>query len=156
MLVGISIGKEVSLVSDEDLGYMKNRFGQQGIERLYEIVCETKFIELDPQQISKRIEEIGHEISALVFQKENLEQKLREQRSSLIELDGEINDMERKRSILQAQQGDILKEAAKLEEELTLVNSELQEVNETLETVKKKEEVHRMAEANKAFAHYRW
>ena len=132
--------KEVSLVNADEFGYLKGRLGQPAVEQLYEIICETKFIELDPQQISKRIEEISHEISALVFQKENLEQKLREQRSSLEVIDTQIHDAEKEQSILDAQKGDILKEAEKLSEEIALVNSELQEVNETLETIKKKEE----------------
>jgi len=76
----------------------------------------------------------------LVFQKENLEQKLREQRNSLEEIEHEIHDAEKKLSILEAQKGDVLNEEAKLSEELTLVSSELQEVSETLMSLKKKEE----------------
>ncbi len=132
--------KEVSLVNADEFGYLKDRLGQPAAEQLYEIICETKFIELDPQQISIRIEEINHEISTLVFQKENLEQKLREQRSSLELIDTQIHDVEKEQSILESQKGDILREAEKLSEELALVSSEIQEVNETLETIKKKEE----------------
>ncbi len=132
--------KEVSLVNADEFEYLKGRLGQPTAEQLYEIICETKFIELDPQQISRRIEEISHEISALVFQKENLEQKLREQRSSLEQINTQIHNAEKEQSILQAQKGDILKEAEKLSEEIALVSSELQEVDEALERIKKKEE----------------
>jgi len=37
-----------------------------------------------------------------------------------------------------------------------LANELLDAANNTGGAVKKKEDVHRMAEANKAFAHYRW
>ena len=37
-----------------------------------------------------------------------------------------------------------------------LANELMDAANSTGNAVKKKEEVHRMAEANKAFAHYRW
>ena len=37
-----------------------------------------------------------------------------------------------------------------------LANELLDAMNNTGGSVKKKEDTHRMAEANKAFAHYRW
>ena len=37
-----------------------------------------------------------------------------------------------------------------------LANEIIDATNETGAAFKKKEDVHRMAEANKAFAHYRW
>ena len=37
-----------------------------------------------------------------------------------------------------------------------LANEIIDAANERGEAVKKKEDTHRMAEANKAFAHYRW
>ena len=40
--------------------------------------------------------------------------------------------------------------------ELRLANELMDAANNTGGAVKKKDEVHRMAEANKAFAHYRW
>lgn len=53
-----------------------------------------------------------------------------------------------------------LVEAAKKRGERTMVerftNEVLDAANNTGGAVKKKEEVHRMAEANRAFAHYRW
>ncbi|HQP10046.1 MAG TPA: AAA family ATPase [Candidatus Omnitrophota bacterium] len=132
--------KEVSLVSPDQLAYLRNRWGQPDAQQLYEIICETKFIELDPQQISRRIEEINLEISALVFQREDLEQKLREQRNALVTIDVDIHNTEKKQSIFEAQRNDILKEADKLSQELELVNSELQEVGDILAILKKKEE----------------
>lgn len=132
--------KEVSIINADDFGQLKQRIGEPQARQLYEIVCETKFIELDPQQISKRIEEIGFEISALVFQKENLEQKLREQRASLEEIDQEIRNQEKKLSVLESQKEDVLTEVVKLSEELALVSSEIREVTEALIRFHKKEE----------------
>ena len=37
-----------------------------------------------------------------------------------------------------------------------LANELYDAINETGQAFKKKEDTHRMAEANKAFAHYRW
>jgi len=37
-----------------------------------------------------------------------------------------------------------------------LANELMEAANNTGATVKKKDDTHRMAEANKAFAHYRW
>ncbi|MBN1869477.1 MAG: AAA family ATPase [Candidatus Omnitrophica bacterium] len=132
--------KEVSLVNAGQFEYLKGRLGLPEAKQLYEIICETKFIELDPQQISIKIEELNYEISTLAFQKENLENKLREQRGSLEMIDAHIHSAEKEQSILEAQKKDMLTEAEKLAEELILVDTELQEVNGTLETLKKKEE----------------
>ena len=47
------------------------------------------------------------------------------------------------------------KRGEKTQEE-RLANEILDAVNNTGAAVKKKEDMHKMAEANKAFAHYRW
>jgi len=132
--------KSVNELNLEELGHLRERFGRPGAEHFYEIVCETKFIELDPQQISLKIEEIGNEINALIAHKHSLEQKLREQRGSLEDIDLEIQNAEKKLSVFEAQKQDVITEAEKLSEELTLVNSELHEVNDTLIMCQKKEE----------------
>jgi len=132
--------KEVRMVQPEEYRHLKESLIQTDAQQLYEIVCETKFIELDPQQISVKIQEISEETNALILQNENYEQKLRGQRSSFKAIEDQIHDGEKKRSVLTAQKKDILSEAKKLSEELDLVESELQEVNETLTVLKKKEE----------------
>jgi chromosome segregation protein len=132
--------KQVSIVNADDFGQLKQRIGEPQAQQLYEIVCETKFIELDPQQISKRIEEVGLEVGTLVCQKETLEQKLRDQRVSLEEIDREIRNQEKKLSVLESQKKDVLAEVGKLSEELALVSSELREVTEALARFHKKEE----------------
>ena len=132
--------KEVRTVQSGEYRRLKESLAQTDAQQLYEIVCETKFIELDPQQISVKIQEISEEVSALILQNENYEQRLRGQRSSFKAIEDQIQDAEKKRSVLTAQKEDILNEAKKLSEELDLVKSELQEVNETLMALKKKEE----------------
>ena len=42
------------------------------------------------------------------------------------------------------------------EPEVAASNEIIDTANDIGNTIKKKEETHRMAEANKAFAHYRW
>ena len=132
--------KEVKLADTGKLSRFQKFLGRTDAEQLYEIVCETKFIELDPQQITAKIEEINEEMNALVLQNESLEQKIKEQRNSLIEIDKSIQDAEKKRSVVLAQKEDILKEVGKLTEELELVTSELNDVNEALSRLRKKEE----------------
>lgn len=131
--------KEVRAIDAQADRFFQESPASPDTQRLYEIVCETKFIELDPKQISARIEEIGREVDALVFQKENLEQKLREQRGSLEGIEREIHDTEKKQSVFEAQKQDIAGEVKKLSQELALVSSELQDVNALLAALKKQE-----------------
>ena len=132
--------KEVRIIQSGEYEQLKESLVQTDAQQLYEIVCETKFIELDPQQISVKIQEISEETNALILQNENYEQKLRGQRSSFKAIENQIQDAEKERSVLTAQKEDTLSEAKKLSEEIDLVKSELQEVNETLLALKKKEE----------------
>ena len=122
------------------IGKVKEVREVSGEEVTYEVACETKFIELDPQQISKKIEEITEEINTLVLQKESIVEKIHEQESSLKEIAQEILNKEKFYSILESQKKDTLEEARKLSGELELVDLELSEVKETLTTVHKKEE----------------
>ena len=132
--------KEVRTVNPQEYQRLKESLNLTDAQQLYEIVCETKFIELDPQQISAKIQEISEKSNVLIAQNEHYEQKLRGQRSSFAEIERQIHDAEKKRSVLKAQKEDILNEAKKLGEELDLVKSELQEVNIALEALRKKEE----------------
>ena len=106
----------------------------------YNITCETKFVELDVKQISAKIEEIARDIEGLTQEKDVLATELQQHKSLLIEVEEKIQNEETTRSVLEAQRNDILQEVQKLSEELTLVNSELEEVKESLIILKKKED----------------
>jgi len=106
----------------------------------YEIVCETKFVELDLKQISAKIEEIAQEITGLAQEESILASQLQEQKNILREIEEKTQDEETTRSVLEAQKNDIFQEIKKLSEELNLVYSELEEVKESLIILKKKED----------------
>lgn len=114
-------------------------FDDEQVEQLYEIICETKFIELDPQQISLKMEEISCEVEVLIEKKTILMQRIKELEADFENMDMEIIDEEKKYSILEAQKNGFLTELTKLLGELELVDSELGEVRETLGTVNKRE-----------------
>ncbi|HNV23503.1 MAG TPA: hypothetical protein PKH98_01295, partial [Candidatus Omnitrophota bacterium] len=137
--------KNVRLLSAERLESLKNQFSVDDpqyaqIAQLYEIVCETKFIELDPHQVSFKIEEIDQEIQTLNIQKENLSGRIKEEQNILTQIQEELQKKEKDYLILEAQRKDILDEITKLIGELELVNSEFSEVKETLLQTKQKEE----------------
>lgn len=132
--------KEVRSVQRSTYQKLQDSLGGSNAQQLYEIICETKFIELDPQQISVKIDEITAEIQALVSQNTSCEQKLHEQRDTFKTTEDRIQEAEKKRSVLVSQKQDVQAEVTKLKEELELVKSEIQEVGETLTGLKKKEE----------------
>lgn len=106
---------------------------------LFEIACETKFIELDPQQISLKIMEIEQDISRKNLEHQELLLRVREEEEQLDLIQSDIQDKEKAFSILEAQKKDIFIEADKLRGELDLVEFELQEVRETLARTDQKE-----------------
>jgi len=122
------------------IGKVKEVRKQENVQELYEIICETKFIELDPQQISLKIEEIKKEVDTLTEQREVLSEDIQGLIFELEQIEREIHAQEKSLSILEAQKQDILAEMKKLDGELELVESELLEVKESLMAIRKKEE----------------
>lgn len=138
--------KEVKSLDGDQLQQLKQRFsnsGDHGIEQsmqLYEIVCETKFVELDPQQISLKINEISSQISELVARRDFVSDQIKEHRELFKEIIYKIQDQEKKHSILESQRNDIRAEEQKLQGEIELVYSEIEEVRGFIVDTKKKEE----------------
>ncbi|VAX37864.1 Chromosome partition protein smc, partial [hydrothermal vent metagenome] len=118
----------------------KSVVGEAGSNELYEIICETKFIELDPQQIALKIEEMSQEIIELLAQKENLSNDILDVTHQLEDIVNTIHDREKQVSIFESQKQDILAEMEKLDGELALVASELLEIKEALVETRKREE----------------
>ncbi len=132
--------KEVQSVQNGKLGFFKNLFARTDVQQLYEIICEAKFIELDPQQISRKIEEIRAEIQNLKAQEETDAARLEEAGQAARSIEQNIHDHERSLSVVKSQKEDILEKTNKLREELELAASELREVEAVLAVVKKREE----------------
>ncbi len=107
---------------------------------LYEVICESKFIELDPQQISLKIDTIIKQIHNMHGKREVSSAKIKEQSRIIEGLDIEIIDMEKKLSVLDSQQQDILRETQKLREEIDIVCSEIVEADTIINSARKKEE----------------
>jgi chromosome segregation protein len=107
---------------------------------LYEIICETKFIELDPQQVQAKIDEIDQEVAALTQAKQDVQQQIKEEIVVVQGLEEQLIQKEKMGSILAAQRNDIVTEADKISSEIDLLNVELNEVKETLTSSKKKED----------------
>ncbi|MBU0468962.1 MAG: AAA family ATPase [Candidatus Omnitrophica bacterium] len=138
--------KEVNPLGEDQLQQLKQRFsqslgygGEQSLQ-LYEIVCETKFVELDPQQISLKINEINSQISEYAARRDFVSEQIEEHRELFKEIIYKIQDKEKKHSILESQKNDIQAEEQKLQGEMELVFSEIEEVKGSMAETKKNEE----------------
>ncbi len=107
---------------------------------LYEVICEAKFIELDPQQISAQIQQLGEQIDEQVNKKGEIISKLAAQESVVKKNHFEIQEQEKSFSIFQSQKNDVSSEVQKLSQELAIVQSEFEEVNASLTNLKTTED----------------
>ncbi len=132
--------KEVVAVDPSRLEALKAQFGSLEVTALYEIVCETKYVELDPEAMAAQINVIEQELIGLAVQKEA---KLREisERSILIErIQLDIHSEEKRLSVSEAQQADVGVEARKILEELETVNMEIREADEGIRRLQQDEQ----------------
>ncbi len=97
-----------------------------------EIVCEAKFVELDPMTIGVQIEALSLQIQEKSAQREELAARIKQEKAELGEVEFNLHQQEKTFSIYQSQQNDVLGECDKLNEELELVKSELDEVTGAL------------------------
>ena len=132
--------KEVASAEGERLAQLKSCLGEEDCAHVYEIVCEAKFIELDPQQISTKIIELERDIEEQSSARDVLLDDVGQAQSRLGQLDLEIQEQEKILSIFEAQKNDVLQETSKLNDELDLVCLELDEVSGMLVSLKKSEE----------------
>ncbi|MDP8212522.1 MAG: AAA family ATPase [Candidatus Zapsychrus exili] len=137
--------KEVLPLSSEKFETLKKSLSYRveeisNLSGLFEVICETKFIELDPQNISSQMEEIEREIVQLLSQAENLKARIEDEMNILRRIIEDLQNKEKDYSILESQKIDVLEEINKLSGELELVDSETEEVRELLSSTRKKEE----------------
>ena len=124
--------KTVNAFAPDRLEGLKSHVaGIEGAE-LYEVVCETKFIELDPQQIAGRIIDIGKEIEVLTAEKQQLALLISEQSRLLERIRADIFVEDKRLSVCEAQQQDVALQAAKLQTELEVLVVEAEEADQAL------------------------
>lgn len=131
--------KEILSVDSSTCEFVKTNFsGNPG--KLYELICEMKYIELDPKQISEKIEGLNKEIAERIVRKEDVIVQLEDQKRIVSQTEFDIQEEEKTRSIYEAQKSDIMSESNKLTEELDLLQIELKETSETLIRLKGEED----------------
>ena len=107
---------------------------------LYEISCETKFIELEPEQITTKIEELASQIVHHIEEKSNMAGKIAQQEDEINHINLDVHQHERELSRLEADKNNILDESSKLLEELNIISQELTETKEILSDLKIRED----------------
>lgn len=132
--------KQVRQVDGEKLGFIKEKFPQFQTNQLFEIICETKFIELDPQKINERITELSHEIDIHSRQKEDVQTQIKNHEDHISTLNINIHDLEKTLSGFETQRNSINEELNKLLSEIELVTVELLEAKAAMTQLKAKED----------------
>ncbi|MDD3375309.1 MAG: AAA family ATPase [Candidatus Omnitrophica bacterium] len=107
---------------------------------LYEISCETKFIELEPEQITIKIEELASQIACHIEEKNHMAGQIAEQQEEINHINMDVHQHERELSRLEADKNNILDESSKLLEELNIISQELIETKESLNDLKSRED----------------
>ncbi len=119
---------------------LSQHFENTHVQDLYEICCETKFIELDPEQITSKIENLASEISHHIEQKNCLADQIAEREGEINHINLDIHQNERELSRLEADKNNILDESSKLLDELNIISQELIETKEILSDLKIRED----------------
>lgn len=132
--------KGVSVSNGGRPGFWRSIFRRSGARKLYEIICEAKFIELDPQQISRKIEEIERDVQRLTLDKQARIEKIEQEAQLYRVIQKTIHDQEKVLSVVNAQKKDIFEEAGRLKGEMELNSSEMQDVDGFLTVIAKREE----------------
>ncbi len=132
--------KEIKSVDNMRQEYLRQHFPQFANVEFHEIVCETKFIELDPQKITAKIEGLSSEIISQSSQKEAIVAEIKIEEAKLEEIEAAVHAKEKILSGFETQKTGILEESNKLLSELDLVSSELKEARSALISLKAKED----------------
>ena len=106
---------------------------------LYEITYETKYVELDLQFLDDRIAAINEKLAQALAARAQLNQQFQEQNGLLEEVLKNIQEQEKKFSVLEAQKNDIELLSGKLVGELDVISSEFAESEATLASLKVQE-----------------
>jgi len=106
---------------------------------LYEITYETKYVELDLQYLDDRIAVINEKLVQGTQEKNQLNQQIQDQSNAIEDVLKNIQEHEKKFSVLESQQNDIELASGKLAGELNVISSEFAEVESLLSSLKAQE-----------------
>ncbi len=106
---------------------------------LYEITYETKYVELDLQYLDDRIAVINEKLAQAKGVKVQLDGQIQEQNNSVEEVLKNIQEQEKKFSVLESQKNDVELESGKLTGELDVISSEFAESESALAALKVQE-----------------
>jgi chromosome segregation protein len=138
---GAIIGKvkQVLEVSPERLAQLKANFSEYNVEKLYEIICETKFIEQDPEDVKNKIDALDQNILETEARLRQTLDETERQAKVIDTLAKEILNYEKTLSAFEAQKNSVLEETGKLTGELESITSEVQETETALMQLNSKE-----------------
>ena len=122
-----------------DKAFFKKSFQDTGLENIYRLSCEAKFISLDPAQIIKRLDELAREIFESEKQEDAIKSQIESKEKELKRIGEDIHQKEINLSNEETQKKNVLEELAKLKDELSLVDVELSETSTKLADLKEKE-----------------
>ncbi|MFA6378455.1 MAG: hypothetical protein WCX16_01555, partial [Candidatus Omnitrophota bacterium] len=109
-------------------------------QSLYEVKCEAKFIELDPEQITAKINELTAEISRRLEEKKTIVVQITDLENQVSQMNIAVHEQERELSKHEAHKNNILQESSKLFDELNIITQELQEARDLLADLKQRED----------------
>ncbi len=124
--------KSVRPVPAENQDDLRRHLEGMGAAGLYEIICETKFVELDPLAIAGEIEAIDVRLGDLAVQRDARQVLITEGARGVDALNMEVHAQDRRLSVCESQQQDISAQAQKLLQESTVVDGEIREADEGL------------------------
>lgn len=136
------IGKirDVNRIDEQQQDMLKTYLKEYSGDELYEIICETKFIELDPEAITTKINSLKEEVVRKNEERKILFQDISQQENYLAEISLNIHSKEKELSGFKADQNNILQEEQKLLDELSLISQEFIEAKTVLESLKTAED----------------
>ncbi|MBL8014351.1 MAG: AAA family ATPase, partial [Candidatus Omnitrophica bacterium] len=138
---GAVIGKikKVLEVDSQRLGQLKDHFSEYNAEKLYEIICETKFIEQNPQDVEDKIGALEQSILELINQTRSLEEKIRSQTQIVENLTKSVLSYEKALSVYETQKNSVVQETGKLTGELEAIVLDLDRSTEELTILNSRE-----------------
>ncbi|MDP3143107.1 MAG: AAA family ATPase [Candidatus Omnitrophota bacterium] len=133
--------KEVQPLSEGNKDLARQHFKNINLSTLRQIVCETKYVDMDPQKIIAKIEQVSQQVKELKDEEVNLAKAVEDKTNQAAKLDEEVHQEEMVLSNKQTQKDSIAEEDNKLLAELELLESELKETSEGLNNLAAKEEI---------------
>lgn len=131
---GAIIGKvkQVLDVAPEKFDQLKVQFSEYNVEKLYEIICETKFIEQNPKDVEDKIAALEQNILEGTATIHQLEEQAARQSLKIEELTKEILSYEKTLSVFESQKSSVVLETGKLSGEMETIVRELAETDAQL------------------------